>query len=120
MIEQGKGLLKLAMDDSYNDFLYVGAGKALYSMSMEGTSIKQIYAFEEEGNMTDFVITATWRGEGYNALNAILTVVFAAAFDNGDCRVIKLYADPQKPGEIQKKYWYNKRFDGGVVSLYYY
>ncbi len=121
LIEQGKGLLKLAMDDSYNDFLYVGAGKALYSMSMEGTSIKQIYAFEEEGNMTDFVITATWRGEGYNAAQRYFNgQVFAAAFDNGDCRVIKLYADPQKPGEIQKKYWYNKRFDGGVVSLYYY
>ncbi len=121
LIEQGHGLVKIAMDDSYNDFMYVGAGRALYSMSMEGSAILKIHEFTEKGNMTDFVITATWRGEGLNAAQRYFNGrVFGAIFDNGDFRVLKLYDDPQKPGEIQKHYWVNKNFDGGAVALYYY
>ena len=121
LIEQGHGLVKIAMDKRYNDFMYVGAGKALYSMSMEGTAISKIHEFTEEGNMKDFVITATWRGDGNNAAQRYFNGrVFGAIFDNGDFRVLKLYDDPQKPGEVQKHYWVNKNFDGGAVALYYY
>ena len=121
LIEQGHGLVKIAMDRSYNDFMYVGAGNTLYSMSMEGSAISKIHEFSEEGNMKDFVITATWRGDRDNAAQRYFNGrVFGAIFDNGDFRVMKLYDDPQKPGEVQKKYWVNKNFDGGVVALYYY
>lgn len=121
LIEQGHGLVKIAMDKRYNDFMYVGAGKALYSMSMEGTAISKIHEFTEEGNMKDFVITATWRGDGDSAAQRYFNGrVFGAIFDNGDFRVLKLYDDPQKPGEVQKHYWVNKNFDGGAVALYYY
>lgn len=121
LIEQGHGLVKIAMDKRYNDFMYVGAGKALYSMSMEGTAISKIHEFTEEGNMKDFVITATWRGDGDNAAQRYFNGrVFGAIFDNGDFRVLKLYDDPQKPGEVQKHYWVNKNFDGGAFALYYY
>lgn len=121
LIEQGHGLVKIAMDRRYNDFMYVGAGNTLYSMSMEGSAISKIHEFSEEGNMKDFVITATWRGDRDNAAQRYFNGrVFGAIFDNGDFRVMKLYDDPQKPGEVQKKYWVNKNFDGGVVALYYY
>ncbi|WP_148375357.1 MULTISPECIES: PKD-like family lipoprotein [Butyricimonas] len=121
LIEQGHGLVKIAMDKRYNDFMYVGAGNALYSMSMQGTAISKIHEFTEEGNMKDFVITTTWRGDGENAAQRYFNGrVFGAIFDNGDFRVLKLYDDPQKPGEIQKHYWVNKNFDGGAVALYYY
>ena len=121
LIKQGKGLVRISMDASYQDFLYVGSGKALYSMNMEGLSLTKIHEFTEEGNMTDFVITATWRGDGQNAAQRYFNGrVFGAAFDNGDFRVLKLYDDPQKPDKVQEKYWVNKNFDGGVSALLYY
>lgn len=116
-----QGVVKVAMDASYKDFMYVGSGRALYSMSMEGTAISKIHEFTEEGNMKDFVITATWRGDGQNAAQRYFNGrVFGAIFDNGDFRVLKLYDDPQKPNQVQEKFWVNKKFDGGAVALYYY
>lgn len=121
LIKESKGKIKIGMNRSYRDVMYIGTDKALYSASMSGTSLEKIYEFEDSGNIKDFVITSTWRSEGFSALDRYFNGrVFGVSFDNGDFKVIKLYVDPRKPGEEQVEYYYDRHYDRGVSAIYYY
>jgi len=119
LLEQG-GIIKMAADKSLmNSIFYLGVGKSLYSLSINGTMVipTLIHEFEEEGNMTDFVITQTWEASG--VASYAQGQVFAACFDNGDFRVVKRYYDPSSRN-WKTSYWVNKNYDGGVVDVIYY
>lgn len=119
LLKQG-GFIKMAVDKNLmNTIFYLGVGKSLYSLSINGTTVipTLIHEFEEEGNITDFVVTQTWETSGVASYSQ--GQVFAASFDNGDFRVVKRYYDPLSMNWTTK-YWVNKNYDGGVVDVIYY
>lgn len=105
-----------------NNVLYFTSGNSVYLMDFTGTSLEKIFEFPENNKITHFYIMMPWHEDGYaSAVNRYYNGrVFCAAFENGDFRVVKMYDDPEKPGEIQYKYWVDKHYDGGVFDVLYY
>lgn len=126
LLEQGNGVFQIANKAPMNETLYVGVENAIYSMvisfipTVSLGSCTLFHKFEEEGNITNLVFTETWEETSGSVNRYARGRVFAASFDNGDLRVVKLYDDPTKPGEVQKKYWVQKNYDGGIVDMMYY
>lgn len=127
LLEQNHGVFRIAKTDDYrSETLYVGVGNAIYSMVIQfmipllAPSCTLLHKFEEEGNITNLVFTETWESASGSVNRYAKGRVFAAGFDNGDLRVVKLYDDPMKPGEVQKKYWVQKNYDEGIVDMIYY
>lgn len=104
-----------------NNILYFSSGNTIYSMDFSGNQFKKIFEFQQKDKITRFAIMMPWHEGSASAVNRYYNGrVFCAAFENGDFKVVKMYDDPEKPGEVQYKYWVDKQYDGGIADVFYY
>ena len=96
-------------------------GNTIYQLSADGQTATFICRFDKKETITDFVLTGTWNSTGANGWNRYFNGrVFAAAFDDGDLYVTKLYDDPFSFVEIEAQVVWAKHYDGGVKAMLYY
>lgn len=118
------GLLSVGescFDFAENDLLYFTSGNRIYSIDASGKNLKKVFEFPQKDKITKLRMMRPWNEESASGIDRYHNGrVFCAAFDNGDFKVVKLYDDPDKPGEEQYKFWVEKHYDGGVFDVLYY
>ncbi len=106
---------------TYQDEVFFSVGNTIYQLSADGQTATFICRFDKKETITDFVLTGTWNSTGANGWNRYFNGrVFAAAFDDGDLYVTKLYDDPFSFVEIEAQVVWAKHYDGGVKAMLYY
>lgn len=103
---------------SRQDIFYIISENTIYEMDANGTSLSILYAFEEGRKITSFFRLTPWAAPtAAPATQYFSGRLFAVAFENGDFKIGRLYADPAKPNEVLCTYLLEKKYDGGVADI---
>ena len=106
---------------TYQDDIFFSAGNEIYQMSTDGKTVKRVCRFNDKNKITQLIITSTWYDETWNGWQRYFNGrVLAAAFDDGDMYVIRLYDDPSAIITNQIETWCYKHYDGGVQSMIFF
>lgn len=109
---------------NYKDgVIYFTSMNTLYSMTVTGQDLQTVFEFPQKDKiiLSKIMVNGPW----YNLSTALSANqiyngrVFAAAFENGDLKVVQLYVNTEK-NKIDYRFLMEKHYSGGVKDIVYY
>ncbi len=115
-----EGAFVLKLEINRTDMFFVMSDNTIWETDANFSNKKKVYTFDTESRITHFFKLMPWTSDtSSEQLQYFSGRVLAVGFANGDFKLVKLYKDPNKPGETQMEVLLEKHYDGGIADIKY-
>ena len=115
-----EGAFVLKSEINRTDMFFVMSDNTIWETDANFSNKKEVYTFDTGSRITHFFKLMPWTLDtSSEQLQYFSGRVLAVGFANGDFKLVKLYKDPNKPGETQMEVLLEKHYDGGIADIKY-